>query len=343
MRQRNPAAHRRGSGTCLILLCLSAGPMLAAPARAEPPGQLVDIGTHRLHIHCMGEGMPTVVIDSGLGGFSLEWRHVQELLARHTKVCAYDRAGYGWSDPGPGPRTSARIAHELRQLLDRAKVPAPYLLVGHSFGGYNVRYFASEYPSITAGLVLVDASHPDQFGRFPGPNTAAEVAARSRRPGAGFMVAQPVLPANYPEHLRREAFMLMGMPKARETQIDEFLNFQRSAAEVRTAQPLPHTPLLILSRGQRVWPQTPHGDEMERIWQELQQDLASLSPHSLHLVATSSGHSIHLDQPEAVVTAVTLTAAAARSSAHQWPQLTAFEFTRDPASARDEVLYLAKH
>jgi pimeloyl-ACP methyl ester carboxylesterase len=127
------------------------------------PGELIDIGTHRLHINCSGKGSPAVIIDSGIGGFSLEWLKIQATLSANLKVCSYDRAGYGWSDPGPRPRTTARISNELRLLLTAAEIAGPYVLVGHSFGGYNIRYFASKYPGLTAGLILVDSSHPDQF------------------------------------------------------------------------------------------------------------------------------------------------------------------------------------
>ena len=130
------------------------------------PGEMVRVGQHRLHLLCMGEGEPTVVLESGLGGNSLDWVRVQPIIAEHNRVCTYDRAGYGWSELGPLPRTSERIADELHILLKRARIPGPYILVGHSFGGYSVRLFATHYANETAGLVLVDAAHEDQFSRF---------------------------------------------------------------------------------------------------------------------------------------------------------------------------------
>ena len=133
------------------------------------PGILINIGTHQLHIHCTGTGTPTVIIDSGMGGFSLEWWRTQKTLSGYVKVCSYDRAGYGWSNPGPSPRTTKRIAEELRILLKTAHIPGPYILVGHSFGGFNIRYFASQNPDMVAGMVLIDSSHPRQFERLPAP------------------------------------------------------------------------------------------------------------------------------------------------------------------------------
>ena len=152
--------------TFLLLLTLAAPPLITIVEAKETfyKGKLIDIGTHRLHINCAGEGSPTVIFDSGIGGFSLEWSKIQKnLIKNNLKVCSYDRAGYGWSDSGPQPRTTARITKELKTLLIQANITGPYLLVGHSFGGFNIRYFASEYPQLIAGLILIDSSHPQQF------------------------------------------------------------------------------------------------------------------------------------------------------------------------------------
>lgn len=283
------------------------------------PGQRVDIGTHRLYIHCQGSGSPSIILDAGIGGFSLEWRQVQARLAEHVRVCSYDRAGYGYSDSGPGPRTSARIAAELHTLLEKAGVPGPYLLVGHSFGGYNIRYFAHAYPDDTAGLVLVDASHPDQFARFPQQGLPATIQAASN--DNSIVVTRPRMSDNYPDELRRQAMILMATYKARHAQSQEFRHFMDSAAEVRGLS-LPDVPILVLSRGQRVWPDTAYGDEMERIWAELQAELGRLSDRTLHLVAANSGHAVHFDQPQAVSLAVLLTATAARTRWRDWEAVT---------------------
>jgi pimeloyl-ACP methyl ester carboxylesterase len=130
-------------------------------AATPPPGHLVDIGGYRLHLSCTGDGAPAVILDTGLGGSGAGWGFVQPDVARFTRVCSYDRAGMGYSDPGPSPRTARRIASELAELLARSGITGPVVLVGASIAGFNVRVFASDHPDRAAGLVLVDASHED--------------------------------------------------------------------------------------------------------------------------------------------------------------------------------------
>ena len=161
-------------GVVALLLILAAAGFLyeniseARDRRFNPmQGQLVDVGGRKLHIYCTGEGSPTVILDSGLGDSYLSWSRVQPQIAQFTRVCAYDRAGLGFSDSSPEPRTSKVMAEELHSLLQAAKIPPPYVIVGHSMGGYNVRVYTSMYRHQIVGMVLVDASHPDQENRFP--------------------------------------------------------------------------------------------------------------------------------------------------------------------------------
>jgi len=263
------------------------------------PGLMVLVGEHRLHLYCLGQGEPAVVMDAGLGGTSLDWVRVQPELAKYTRVCTYDRAGYGWSEPGPRPRSSGRIAEELHTLLRTAAVPEPYVLVGHSFGGYNVRLFASHYPEVTAGVVLVDAAHEDQVRRFReegGINTA---------PRGQFVVLSGAdIPDNMPYDVRMLARSLINSSEAYQAARDELVSFRRSASQVRNAGPLPNVPLVVVSRGQQVWPDTPKGNRLERLWAELQDDLAERQVHVPHLFAQNSGHYVQLDEPGVVVNAV---------------------------------------
>lgn len=144
--------------------CLSAGSDAASsvatgPAsRPEPPGQLVDLGGHKLHVNCTGKGNPVVIVENGLGDFSFDWILVQNRVAQFTRVCTYDRAGYAWSDRGPQPRTFAQINLELHDALAKLGEQPPFVLVGHSYGGPVVRNFALTYSQQVAGMVQVDAA-----------------------------------------------------------------------------------------------------------------------------------------------------------------------------------------
>src|SRR5918995_1595905 len=132
----------------------------------RPPGEMVDVGGYSLHINCVGQGSPTVVLDGGSGEWSAQWVRVQREVSGSTRVCAYDRAGMGWSEMGPEPRDAKRISSELHALLEGANIEGPYVLVGHSFGGLYVQTYAARYPEEVAGVALVDSpTEPDQFSQ----------------------------------------------------------------------------------------------------------------------------------------------------------------------------------
>jgi pimeloyl-ACP methyl ester carboxylesterase len=135
----------------------------------SPPGRLVEVNGYKMHLYCVGDGSPTVILESGLGDNWLSWYKVQPALAKFTRVCSYDRAGVGWSDAQPEPPVSRNIAHHLHGLLNNAGVKPPYVLVGHSMGGIHLRVYQNVYPSDVVGMVLVDSSHPDQWKRYPSP------------------------------------------------------------------------------------------------------------------------------------------------------------------------------
>ncbi len=289
----------------IVLVLTASGQILAATMDTYPaPGLMVRVGEHRLHLYCTGRGEPTVVMDSGLGGNSLDWTRVQPEVAAYTRVCTYDRAGYGWSELGPLPRTSEKIADELHTLLKKAGVLGPYILVGHSFGGYNVRLFASRYPQETAGIILVDAAHEDQFKYFRRNGIVQHSA------GASFMMSGPSIPNNLPDDVRPIAQAHVEKTKAFLALRGEMVSFQRSADQVSQSKPLPDVPFSVITRGKRVWPHTEKGNRMETIWSELQDDLATrISYHrneadAYHIFAKQSGHYVHLDEPGVVVNAI---------------------------------------
>ena len=286
------------------------------------PGELIDIGTHRLHINCVGEGTPSIIIDSGLGGSSLEWFNIQKNLAENTRICSYDRAGYGWSDVGPSPRTTARIAKELKTLLTKAKIPGPYLLVGHSFGGYNIRYFASEYPELTAGLVLIDSSHHEQFNTEEFKRVIRKPQSENivnRKKSFRLQRIIPIIADNYPVETKKTAYMLMSRFKSTSTMVDESNNMEISAQQV--AEKTDHQPygfpVSIITRGKRVWPENELGNRREQQWARLQNDLKKISLQSDQHLAYESGHIIHLDQPSLVTENILVTLDKSRAQIHQ--------------------------
>ena len=279
-------------------------PLMASPTApvSGVPGRLVDIGGFRLHIYCTGEGAPTIIFDSGVGGFSLEWSRIQKALAPRTRVCSYDRAGYGWSDLGPLPRTSERITRELHTLLLKAGVAGPYIIAGHSFGGYNAQLFARNYPDETAGLVLIDSSHPEQIERLPGPKPGA---ARRVRPGSNSYVVSWFFPhPNFPDENALVAQRIMQGWQHKMTWREEMTVFSVSAKQVQASRPMPKVPLVVLTRGRSFRPGYSSGNETEKIWMQLQDELSQLGANPVHLIAEHSGHVIHLDQPGIVITAV---------------------------------------
>jgi pimeloyl-ACP methyl ester carboxylesterase len=294
-----------------LLVCCWQGSLAAHPL-GKAPGQLIDVDGRRMHLYCQGHGSPTVILDTGLGGASLEWLPVVHRVMRFTQVCIYDRAGYGWSDMGAYPRTSSSEVDELFLLLSNAELKGPYILVGHSFGGYNAQLFARRYAYLTAGLVLVDASHPDQIERFQAPPYNVKTAPTSRFGTVQF----GEIPAFHPSLSRRARLLMLYQFKnwkPRRTMSYELLGFRDSARELRQAPPLVTMPLVVLTRGKRVWPADAQGDRLEQLWVSLQTELAGYSATSAHLVARESGHMVHLEQPELVSYGIALAFDAATS------------------------------
>ncbi len=293
------------SRVTLMSVLLALAPAGAANPMGQAPGQYIDVGGYFLHLYCEGVGNPTVILDIGLGGASLAWLPVMERVRNFTRVCTYDRAGYGWSDIGPQPRTSSTIVNELYRLLDSADYAPPYVLVGHSYGGYTAQLFARRYPFLAAGLVLVDSSHPYQIERFAAPPYRLNTAPSSRWGLLQF--AEPPEPHRaLPPLARLQTLYQYQHWKPRRALSQEYFSFRDSEQELRTALPLPSLPLAVVTRGKRVWPANPRGDRLESLWLALQSELATLSPTAVHLVARASGHQIHLEQPEVVSYAIAL-------------------------------------
>ena len=264
----------------------------------EAPGQKVLVDDFRLHVDCRGEGETTVLFEAGLGGSSIEWIPVQELVAERARACIYDRAGYAWSDPSPFSSHAVELAREADLMLDRIGANGPLLLVGHSFGGFIVRELALRRETDMVGMVLVDASHEDQLSRLE------SLAGKSMMPrGTSFVVSPVQVPESLPEDLQRKVKAFSRMRKTYTALHSEMQYFRESAMQVRRDRTLVHFPVVVISRGLDLYPDDELGRKKTAIWKELQEDLATLSSDSTLIVASESGHHIHTEDP-ALVAAV---------------------------------------
>jgi pimeloyl-ACP methyl ester carboxylesterase len=301
--------------------------------RPKPPGKLVDLGGHRLHLRCSGKGGPTVVVETGLGDFSFDWVLVQSRVARFARVCTYDRGGYAWSDPGPKPRTFAQLNLELRDALRKLGEGGSFVLVGHSFGGPVVRTFAATYPRDVAGMVLVDAAEEETRVVIPGKALRLRDEAKDRRippphedmrPGDRPAVAaappgrqglEPLYRA-LPRPEQRWHVWAQGLPELQDAEDDqrawsvEYLARMHRRPQQGT---LGAIPLIVLTRAEGGY-----GNDLdvpaarlERERKEGQTRLVRLSTNAKQVIVPR-GHNMHLEAPDAVAQAIREVVEAAR-------------------------------
>ena len=255
-----------------------------APAVAMR-GQLVDVGPYRLHLECTGSRGPTVILEPGAGGSAASGKLVTPGVAGDTRVCVYDRAGRGWSDPAASPPDGAQIATDLHRLLDRANVPGPYVLAGHSFGGLYVRTFAAKYPEEVAGLVLVDStaaknnpvSRP-QAGSYSVLNHLSSLFATTARLGLG----RPLVDTS--------SFHATTADIAEEMSgvLEEYGTGNQSMAEAGSLRTLDAKPLIVLTAEL----------ENSKGWMAAQNKTVTLSTNSLHRVVPGSTHGSFITNPD---------------------------------------------
>ena len=330
-----------GAFVRLVIAIVAVAPVVRAQSVSDdppypPPGRLVDVGGWRLHLNCTGQAVPaqpTVILEAGIGDFSVEWSLVQPAVASYARVCSYDRAGDGWSDVGPYPRTMRQIVYELHMLLDKGGERPPLVLVGHSYGGWLVRLYQQTYPADVAGLVLVEAGADDPWRMMPdgklvrssalargraippvktsGPLKESEippVALEQMKAG----LADASLHANeaprdkLPVEARRMRTWALGRVGHVVAGVNPFEMEELEALRASRAgreHPLGDLPLVVLTRG---IPES-GGTDAKALEDDHRKDhvaVAALSTRGVLLVAEHSGHHVQIEEPDLVVAAI---------------------------------------
>jgi pimeloyl-ACP methyl ester carboxylesterase len=276
----------------------------AADARAYlMPGQLIDVGGHRLHLSCTGSGSPTVVLEPGAGEMSSNMGWIVPGVARDTRVCAYDRAGHGWSEPADTAQDGSRIATDLHTVLERGHVPGPYVMVGHSFGGLYVLAFAARYPDEVAGMVLVDSTAPASVaeagaassrdgGTHAIVNRVSALLSASARLGLGRLYGQ-VASSDLPSQSRDEVRATGATEANLRSTIDEYVQANTSMKQAASLDDFAGKPLVVLTAG----------SGNDAAWAAAQDELATLSTNSVHRVIDDATHeSLIGDREDAAAT-----------------------------------------
>jgi len=288
------------------------------------PGEVFRIDGRNLHLNCTGSGPMTVILEAGGATPSTVWWQVQEQIAKFAHVCSHDRAGFGWSDPSPNDLSFEDGSKDLKQLLEAAEIPGPYILVGHSKGGLHVRTFARLYPDTVAGVLLLDASEEEHL--FSQLELLESIALESRGPGLlasvgivrlllRFSPASVGVPENVPDVIAPALLSQLARPGQFEQGYREVAAYRLTPGEMRVAGGfgrLGDVPLIVITHG---IPFTGGQARTTPGWMEGQQRLASLSTNSELLVAKHSGHAIFWDEPELVVDSV-------RRLISEWPNRT---------------------
>lgn len=243
----------------------------AASSDQASGGQLVEIGDRSLWLECIGDGAPTVILESGLGGDHRTWEQVQPRLAAASRVCVYDRAGIADSDEAPGTRTAADAVDDLTALLEAAAIEPPYVLVGFSFGGAITQLFASTHPDAVAGLVLVESNHPLEAEQSEAHLT--------------------------PEQIETDRSFALDNPEG----LDPFASFE----ELQAAGPLPDVPLVVVTAGiSEGWPPGWDAETFDALRAAQQADLATFTPQGRQVIAKQSTHHVPSQQPAIIIEAV---------------------------------------
>ena len=275
----------------LLVFVLSVWCVSCSGGADRPVDTLVDIGTHRLHIYCQGEGGPTIVIDTGAGDTFASWMPLIDSLSKDNRVCAYERAGYGQSDPGPMPRTSQIAVEELHLLLKNTGESAPFLLLGHSLGALNMQVYAVTYPEDVAGLMLLD---PPPVGWLVGENYPDLRELLSREVESLRSQAAEIVASGNPEDKKLANFL--SAVASEQVQL-----FVESVQQVAGIDSFGRLPLVIVGATQADPRFGESSESFRRYWNSESQKIARKSENGRFVFAQGSTHQIHLDSPDLVL------------------------------------------
>lgn len=304
----------------LLILVLSLGIIRQVQAQeAQPPGTIYSVNERDMHLYCTGTGDQTVILEAGVGGFSLNWSWVQPEVAKFARVCSYDRPGYGWSTPSSAPFSLKQTVNDLHNLLSAADITPPYLFVGHSFGGVIARVYHDTYPGHITGMILVDAVHPDMPNRVPGYADAIEqqfyslsLFTRLARLAAleDENSTLPV-PTNVPEDVANTYIEKLLEPNFFNASYAEAVYLANDMPDLALPSTIGDMPLVVFSHGipeRRSFLGAPlsaqAAADAEAAWQDMQRELAALSPQGELMIAEDSTHNIQFDEPGLIVDAI---------------------------------------
>jgi pimeloyl-ACP methyl ester carboxylesterase len=312
-----PRWRKAIEGIVLLLLAVAALVLAASSGfnaaalyrfRHSPPGQTFLVDGHAMRIECSGSGSPAIILDAGLGNDGLIWGGVQPALAKTTRVCSYDRAGFGWSDALPPPRDADHIAAELHGLLAAAHITGPVVLMGHSIAGIYIRAYATQYPENVAGLIFVDGSTPLQnrnaiFRAHPDPGPSR----------VGALLKKAAIAAGIPRLLGQCSRTFPGFgTQAAKLQVEdechdrsaavaaELESFDRSGEETVHTGPYGSLPILIFSQDPEHTAAQGQPMEVVKEWNQMQEDLKLLSTRSRRIIAKGSSHYVQGDRPDLI-------------------------------------------
>ncbi|HLF73246.1 MAG TPA: alpha/beta hydrolase [Anaerolineales bacterium] len=293
------------------------------PEKYPPPGELIDVGEYTLHLYCTGDpsSKPVIVVSPGSGSSVAQWALIQPEVAKFVRICVYDRLGTGWSFGTPKGQTFQEEAEDVQSLLQNAGIEGPYILVGASYGGAVMQAYASLYPQEVAGMVMVDVVTPGIEGKYPEQfqenlKVSRQVISAFSTPGLfrmmqwfGVMPTTQAIYEKLPPDWREMEYAVGYNSRMGANQKAMLSTFDERNAQFMSAVPLPDVPMIVIVRDRAdVIPGPPMDEEtlrqVEQVWRQGQVELAAQVSDSTVIVAEGSGHSIQLENPEAVVDAI---------------------------------------